>query len=74
MFTSIFENTTATLSITDALICMISSLGLGIIVALTHTLTKKYTKNFITVLVFLGFVSFLFLQMLWLIIIVLLMM
>ncbi len=53
MFTSIFENTTATLSITDALICMISSLGLGIIVALTHTLTKKYTKNFITVLVLL---------------------
>lgn len=52
MFTSIL-NETATLSITDALICMASSLGLGIIVALTHTLTKKYTKNFITVLVLL---------------------
>lgn len=52
MFKSIFE-TTATLSITDALICMISSIILGIVVALTHTLTKKYTKNFITVLVIL---------------------
>ena len=52
MFTSIFE-TTATLSITDALICMIASLALGLIVALTHTLTKKYSKNFIIVLVLL---------------------
>jgi len=52
MFTSIFE-TTATLSIIDALICMITSIGLGLIVALTHTLTKKYSKNFITVLVLL---------------------
>lgn len=52
MFTSIFE-TTATLNITDALICMTASLALGLIVALTHTLTKKYSKNFITVLVLL---------------------
>lgn len=52
MFTSIL-NETATLSITDALICMISSVILGLVVALTHTLTKKYTKNFITVLVLL---------------------
>lgn len=52
MFTSIFE-TTATLSITDALICMVASLALGLVVALTHTLTKKYSKNFITVLVLL---------------------
>ena len=51
MFTSIFENTTATLSVADALICMVSSIILGLIVALTHTLTKKYSKNFITVLV-----------------------
>lgn len=50
MFTSIFD-TTAALNITDALICMIASLGLGIIIALTHTLTKKYSKNFITVLI-----------------------
>ncbi len=52
MFTSIL-NETATRSITDALICMISSVILGLVVALTHTLTKKYTKNFITVLVLL---------------------
>jgi len=52
MFTSIL-NETATLSITDALICMTSSVILGLVVALTHTLTKKYTKNFITVLVLL---------------------
>lgn len=53
MFTSILENTTATLSITDAIICMVASIILGIVVALTHTLTKKYSKNFITVLVLL---------------------
>lgn len=53
MFTSILENTTATLSIIDAIICMVASIILGIIVALTHTLTKKYSKNFITVLVLL---------------------
>lgn len=53
MFESIFESTTATLSITDALICMVVALGLGIVVALTHTLTKKYSKNFIIVLVLL---------------------
>ncbi len=53
MFTSIFENTAATLSIVDALICMASSIILGLIVALTHTLTKKYSKNFIITLVIL---------------------
>lgn len=53
MFTSIFENTIATLSVVDALICMASSIILGLVVALTHTLTKKYSKNFITVLVIL---------------------
>lgn len=53
MFTSILENTTATLSITDAIICMVASIILGLVVALTHTLTKKYSKNFITVLVLL---------------------
>lgn len=52
MFTSIFE-TTATLSIIDALICMIASLALGLVVALTHIMTKKYSKNFIIVLVLL---------------------
>lgn len=52
MFTSIFE-TTATLSIIDALICMIASLTLGLVVALTHIMTKKYSKNFIIVLVLL---------------------
>ncbi len=52
MFTSIFE-TTATLKIIDALICMVASLGLGLVVALTHTLTKKYSKNFIITLIIL---------------------
>lgn len=51
MFTSIFE--TNTLNITNTLICMISSILLGFIVAITHTTTKKYSKNFITVLVLL---------------------
>lgn len=53
MFTSIFENTAATLSVADALICMASSIILGLLVALTHTLTKKYSKNFIITLVIL---------------------
>lgn len=51
MFESIFES--SALSITDALICMVVALILGFVVALTHTLTKKYSKNFITVLVLL---------------------
>ena len=52
MFTSIFE-ATATLKIIDALICMVASLGLGLVVALTLTLTKKYSKNFIITLIIL---------------------
>lgn len=51
MFTSIFE--TNTISIINTLICMLVSLGLGLVVALTHTITKKYSKNFIIVLVLL---------------------
>ena len=53
MFESIFESTSATLSVGDALICMVVALILGFVVAFTHTLTKKYSKNFITVLVLL---------------------
>ena len=49
MFYSIFSSS-ASLSIIDALICMLSALGLGFIVAFTHTLTKKYSKNFVVVL------------------------
>lgn len=51
MFTSIFE--TNTIDIINTLICMLVSLGLGLVVALTHTITKKYSKNFIIVLVLL---------------------
>ena len=50
MFNSILENSSSNLSIINALICMVSALTLGFVVALTHIQTKKYTKNFIIVL------------------------
>lgn len=53
MFESIFDSVSGTLNIGDAVICMLVSIVLGFVVALTHTLTKRYSKNFITVLVLL---------------------
>ena len=47
MFNSILENS---LTITNFIICMFSSLILGVIIALLHKTTSKSNKNFITTL------------------------
>lgn len=51
MFTSILTTTTEALSVTNAIVCMVSSLALGIAIALTYMYSKKYTKNFVVTLV-----------------------
>ena len=51
MFESIFtQSSTSTLSISDAVICIVASLILGLIIAYTHKKTSKYTKNFLIAL------------------------
>lgn len=48
MFSSIFENTTTIVVTTQSLLISIAtSLILGFIIALTHKLTSKYSKNFL---------------------------
>jgi uncharacterized membrane protein YhiD involved in acid resistance len=51
MFTSILTTTTEALSVTNAIACMVSSLVLGLAIALTYMSSKKYTKNFVVTLV-----------------------
>lgn len=49
MLNSIFLNTdTNSIEITSLLICSIVSIFLGLIIALTHKHTSKYSKNFLT--------------------------
>lgn len=50
MFESILNETAGTLSIQSALICMLTSIILGVIIAYVHKLTSKYTKNFLITL------------------------
>lgn len=47
MFNSVLGNVTSTFSTTSLIVCMLSSLVLGIIIACVHMYTSKYTKNFI---------------------------
>ena len=51
MFTSILSITTETLSVTNALICLIVSLVLGLVIAFTYMSSDKYSKNFVVTLV-----------------------
>ncbi len=48
-FESILKSTTE-LSVGSCLLCMISALIFGIIIALTHTINKKYSRNFVITL------------------------
>jgi len=50
MFKSIFTNTTATLSITSVLICILAGIILGLIISITHMKTTEYSKNFVITL------------------------
>ena len=46
MFQSILTESSGSLSITNALICMGASIVLGLVIALVHMYTSKYSKNF----------------------------
>lgn len=49
MLTSIFsDTTTTTIELSSIIICSICSIILGIIIAITHKLTSKYNKNFLS--------------------------
>ncbi len=50
MFTSIFENTTSSITFTSIFLCSMCSLALGIVLALVHKYTSKYSKNFLITL------------------------
>jgi hypothetical protein len=52
MFESIFESSSS-LSVTTALLCLLVSIVLGFVIALTHMKTGKYTKNFVVTLIIL---------------------
>jgi len=51
MFTSILNASTETLSVTNAMLCILASLVLGFIISLTYMSGKNYSKNFVTTLV-----------------------
>ena len=48
MLDSIFSNVSSTVDITDILLCVITSIILGLIIAFTHKYTSKSNKNFLT--------------------------
>lgn len=50
MLKSIFNSDTITLDLEKLLLCMLTAIILGIIIALTHKKTTKYSKNFIETL------------------------
>lgn len=50
MFESILSQEAGTLSIASALICMVTSIILGLIIACVHMHTTKYSKNFVITL------------------------
>ena len=50
MFESILSQDAGTLSIASALICMATSIVLGLIIACVHMYTTKYSKNFVITL------------------------
>ena len=50
MFESILSQNAGTLSILSALICMVTSIILGLIIACVHMYTTRYSKNFVITL------------------------
>ena len=47
MLNSIFSSSTSSIEITSILVCSITSIILGVLIALTHKQTSKYNKNFL---------------------------
>lgn len=51
LFTGLFESsTTATISVTDFMLCIVVSLCIGLFLALTYTYKNRYTKSFVVTL------------------------
>ena len=48
MLDSIFSNVSSTVDITEILLCMVTAIVLGLIIAFTHKKTSKSNKNFLT--------------------------
>lgn len=48
MLDSIFSNTTSSTDITQIILCVLTSIILGLMIAFTHKKTSKYNKNFLT--------------------------
>lgn len=48
MLDSIFSSSASSVDVTKILLCLIVSIFLGLMVAVTHKLTSKYNKNFLT--------------------------
>lgn len=53
MFTSILNSSTSSLTVSDAIICSLASLAIGLIIAFSYMLCGKFTKNFVISLVLL---------------------
>lgn len=53
MFTSIFSTTTGNMTLINALLCTLTSIGLGLIIAKVYMIQGTYTKNFVMSLVLL---------------------
>ena len=49
MLNSIFSNSTSSIEIQSILLCSLTSIILGLIIALTHKQTSKYNKNFLVI-------------------------
>lgn len=47
MFNSIFSSSSSSIQISTILLCWITSIILGVLIALAHKHTSKYNKNFL---------------------------
>ena len=47
MLNSILSSAVAEISVSDALICIVASIVLGVIISLVHKFTTKTTSNFL---------------------------
>lgn len=50
MLDSIFSSSASTVDLMDVVLCMLTSIGLGLLIAITHKYTSKYNKNFLVTL------------------------
>ena len=55
MLTNLFNNTSSSLDLSSLIICAITSIVLGLLIAITHKYTSKYTKGYLTTIAILPF-------------------